>query len=61
MAWSEEDWLIIDSVLNTIAKSLRRIEREERQQKQQKREIPPAFSGSSNASIEAEERTKSAP
>lgn len=32
MAWSNEDWLIIDSVLNSVAKSIRRIEQEERRQ-----------------------------
>jgi hypothetical protein len=30
MAWSDEDWLIICQVLNTIAKSIRRMEQEER-------------------------------
>lgn len=28
--WQKEDWLIIDNVLNTVAKALRRIEREEK-------------------------------
>lgn len=32
MRWNEEDWLIIDSVLNSVAKSLRRIERKERKE-----------------------------
>lgn len=32
MVWNEEDWLIIDTVLNRVAKSLRRIEREERKE-----------------------------
>jgi hypothetical protein len=30
MAWSDEDWLIICQVLNTTAKSIRRMEQEER-------------------------------
>lgn len=33
MAWTEEDWLIIDSTLNRVAKSLRRIEQEEKKRK----------------------------
>lgn len=33
MAWNEEDWLIIDSVLNMVAKSLRRIDLAERTEK----------------------------
>ncbi len=68
MAWSEEDWLIIDSVLNDIAKSLRRIKQERRkleQHRQHKEETQLVFSSaiteSSGSSLEGKEGTKSAP
>lgn len=40
MAWSEEDWLIIDCVLNDIAKSLRRIKREKQRQQKDIEQTP---------------------
>jgi hypothetical protein len=49
MSWSNEDWLIIDSVLNSVAKSIRRIEQEERRQTKLIQQEPPEQTFSSFA------------
>lgn len=46
MPWSEEDWLIIDSALNSIAKCVRRLEQDEKRQEKRARleSAEPSFS-----------------